>query len=645
MDRGERARSPNLAKIPGPTQFLSAQKGYMSRMAQPTGSTWAGRTDGDLLAAFVHERQDEAFAEIVRRHGGLVLSVCRSVLGNGPDAEDAAQAAFVTLVKKAGALQSHPTLGGWLHRVAWYVSNHARRAAGVRQRHEREAAQMDRNRYLLEPESESPIELLPDRMELLHEGLSQLPEKYRLPLILHHLEGRTQEEVAVLLGSNVGTISARLTRGRQLLRERLARKGVTASMPILLVMMSAEASASVPPTFVAAATQFASAAMAGQVAMSVSASGHVVALANSALHMLYVAKMKLPAMLAAAILLASATVASTYLALAASRGSLMTASAAPAAGGCSNQQRDSSGTTEGEKAAVPPKGAPRAGWAPTLWTTSREGKLPVPGALRVYHIGNSLTAGLYSYGRTEKLFSDRGVELVRGQHIKWGKSLPWMREHPEINDAPVLPFRSWQDELTENTWDVLILQPFGATLDGPQGDLAACRHFVETAAKRSPAIQVYVLATWPQKTGGKDFTQFWDRPSDDKPVPMGVPCRAYCERLVEQLNLACTALAKPVRIIPLGDVLRGLDAAAKAKSIPGVANAWQLYRDDINLGPLGCYAAKCTLFAVLAGRSPVGLRSGPMKPEEQAAVRKVEEITWQVVTTYPLTGVTPPRNP
>jgi len=422
-----------------------------------------------------------------------------------------------------------------------------------------------------------------------------------------------------------------LARGDE--RRAIFRDG-TDRLHSLDLLMTDGASANVPPTFVATTPQLASAAAAGEAAMGATASGQVAALVNGALHMLWVAKMKLAATLAAGVLLVSATAAGTYLALAGN-----------SAEGGTNGPGNASGKAQDEKAAVPTPGAAKAGLAATLWTTTCEGKTPAAGALRVYHIGNSLTAGLYSYGSTEKLFSDRGLKLVRGQHLRWGKSLPWICEHPEINDAPVLPFGPWPEALAESAWDALILQPCGSALGGPQGDVAACKHFIATAAKHSPTIQVYVLATWPPRTGGKDFTQSWDRPLDDKPVPMGVPCRAYCERLVEQLNLACPSLARPVRIIPLGDVLRGLDAAAKAKGIPGVANAWQLYRGEINLGPLGCYATKCTLFAVLAGRSPVGLRNEPMKADEQAAVRKVEEVAWQIVTTHPLTGVTLPRNP
>ena len=148
------------------------------------------RSDGDLLAEFAERNQEAAFAEVLRRHGGMVLSVCRSVLGNTSDAEDAAQAVFLTLAQKAhrSSVQAHVV--GWLHRVAWYVAARGVEAKAIRRRHEQEAARM--RQETRQPDAE-PIQL-----DALHAGLDTLPEKYRVPLILHHLEGRSHAQTASL---------------------------------------------------------------------------------------------------------------------------------------------------------------------------------------------------------------------------------------------------------------------------------------------------------------------------------------------------------------------------------------------------------------------------------------------------------------
>ncbi|MEI8194970.1 MAG: RNA polymerase sigma factor, partial [Phycisphaerae bacterium] len=165
-------------------------------MSQPKVPTSKPPSDGELLVAFAVHRQEAAFTEVVHRHGGMVLAVCRSVLGNTSDAEDAAQAVFLTLAQKAHASSVQTHLVGWLHRVAWYVAARGAEAKAIRRRHEQEAAHMRKD---LHPAAGEPIQL-----EALHAGLVSLPEKYRVPLILHHLEGRSQEETAALMGCSVG---------------------------------------------------------------------------------------------------------------------------------------------------------------------------------------------------------------------------------------------------------------------------------------------------------------------------------------------------------------------------------------------------------------------------------------------------------
>ncbi|MEI8197887.1 MAG: sigma-70 family RNA polymerase sigma factor, partial [Phycisphaerae bacterium] len=266
----------------------------------------ANLSDGDLLSAFLQNPQQGAFAVIVRRHGGMVLGVCRSVLRNESDAEDAAQAVFLTLAQRASSLGGHRMLVGWLHRVAWYVASNAARAAAIRHRHEQEAARM-------KPESGAITEMT--EVDVIHAELNRLSDKYRTPLLLHHLEGRTQEETASLLGCTVGAVSVRLTRGRQMLRERLVRRGVADSPVGVAAVLASQASAGVLPAFVTSANQTAVAVLAGKAATT-AVSASVATLSKGALKMLFWAKMKLVAGLTTAFLLLGGAGLGTYMAIA-----------------------------------------------------------------------------------------------------------------------------------------------------------------------------------------------------------------------------------------------------------------------------------------------------------------------------------------
>ena len=165
-------------------------------------------TDEALIARFCDATDDgerqRSFSVLVERHGPMVLGVCRRIVGNGADADDAAQAVFITLAAKAPSLREHPTLGGWLHRVARHVA--------LRQR---EAAQ-NRSRYETKQEAQAmtaPPDGLDERLrgelrEVLDTALDTLAERYRVPLVLHYLEGHSQEEVARLLNMKEGTLAS-----------------------------------------------------------------------------------------------------------------------------------------------------------------------------------------------------------------------------------------------------------------------------------------------------------------------------------------------------------------------------------------------------------------------------------------------------
>ncbi len=172
--------------------------------------------DATLLQAFVARRDGTAFAALVRRHGPMVLGVCRRVLGNHHDAEDAFQATFLVLARKAASVVPREAVGNWLYGVAYRTALEAR---SLNARHRaREQLRAD------PPERPCPPgEPADERLWLLDEALSRLPDRYRVPVVLCELEGRPRKEVARQLGVPEGTLSSRLAAARKLLAKRLAR--------------------------------------------------------------------------------------------------------------------------------------------------------------------------------------------------------------------------------------------------------------------------------------------------------------------------------------------------------------------------------------------------------------------------------------
>jgi RNA polymerase sigma factor (sigma-70 family) len=183
--------------------------------------TATGLPDGQFLHRFVAGRDESAFSALVSRHGPMVLGVCRRVLGPGPDADDAFQATFLVLLRRASTLHNADSLGPWLHGVAWRVATRARAGNARRRLEERKAAAIRPERT----EAACPA----DRRELdavVDEEINRLPENHRRPIVLCYLEGLTQDAAARQLGWNTGVLRGRLDRARLRLRSRLARRGL-----------------------------------------------------------------------------------------------------------------------------------------------------------------------------------------------------------------------------------------------------------------------------------------------------------------------------------------------------------------------------------------------------------------------------------
>ena len=184
-------------------------------------------TDGQLLERFATDRGEAAelaFAVLVERHGPMVLRVCRSALSDGLEVDDAFQATFLVLVRKARGLWVRDSLGPWLHQVAYRTASRARLAAARRRKHEEQVA-------ATRPEAQTVKN--DDLDGLLHAEIEKLPDRYRAPVVLCDLEGCSHQQAARHLGWPVGTVKSRQARGREKLRDRLRRRGVVPNVALL----------------------------------------------------------------------------------------------------------------------------------------------------------------------------------------------------------------------------------------------------------------------------------------------------------------------------------------------------------------------------------------------------------------------------
>jgi RNA polymerase sigma factor (sigma-70 family) len=259
----------------------------VSRLRRLAGwSALADRTDRQLLETFAETGDEAAFTALVRRHGPLVLGVTRRVLGNIQDAEDAFQATFLVLARKAGGVAWQDSVRNWLHGVAYRVAHKLRTQKAKRAAKERQA----------HSEPSTPSDTWHELRGVLDEELQRLPAKYRAPLILCYLEGKTRDEAAEELGWSPGSVKGRLERGREMLRQRLCRRGLT--LPAALCagfLLDHTAFASVPPALahaaVAAGVQFATVPVS-----CVAVSSSILHLAQGVLHTMLIAKLKIAGM-------------------------------------------------------------------------------------------------------------------------------------------------------------------------------------------------------------------------------------------------------------------------------------------------------------------------------------------------------------
>lgn len=241
-------------------------------------------SDAALLERFVQFRDEAAFEEIMRRHGPMVLGVCRRVLGDvlSHDVEDAFQSTFLVLVKKAASVRPREMVGNWLYGVASLTAMKARALAARRILKEKNA--MPRLSTMTDP-------LWQDVQPVLDEELRRLPDKYRAALVFCDLEGQSRRDAAARLKLPEGTLSSRLTVARRMLAKRLERRGITLSVAVLAGLISQNlATAAVPSAFTASTMKAVSALTLGNGAGVIST--NVATLTKGVLGAMFIAKIK-----------------------------------------------------------------------------------------------------------------------------------------------------------------------------------------------------------------------------------------------------------------------------------------------------------------------------------------------------------------
>ena len=260
--------------------------GVLEHLHRLVGSrTPDDETDGYLLERFSTQQDQAAFASLLQRHGPLVLGACRRILNDPNDAEDAFQATFLVLTRKAATLDRTGSIANWLYTVAYHLALRARAAAARRRDQERQVATMS----AVEPSEEV---VWRDLRPVLDQELTRLPEKYRAPVVLCYLEGKSNTEAAQLLGWTKGTVSGRLARARELLRQRLSQRGVVLSAALLGALLAGNAHAALPSPLARTTLHAAMLLAAGDTAAMAAFTPHAAALAEQMMKTMLITQLK-----------------------------------------------------------------------------------------------------------------------------------------------------------------------------------------------------------------------------------------------------------------------------------------------------------------------------------------------------------------
>lgn len=257
---------------------LEAVIQFLHAVVRKDASKWL--SDGELLRRFIRQRDQNAFEALIQRHGPMVLGVCRRVLRQNQDAEDAFQATFLVLVRKASPLRTPSTVANWLYGVANRTALELKRARARRRAKE----------ALVMPRTQESSEVPAGFCAAFDEELAQLPDKYREAVVLCDLQAKSRREAALDLGCAEGTVASRLARGRALLAKRLARRGIGDSTGALAPLLALETAPAQVPFGLASVTAKAAGLLAAGQPLSTLVSANIVAALDGVLKSMLVVK-------------------------------------------------------------------------------------------------------------------------------------------------------------------------------------------------------------------------------------------------------------------------------------------------------------------------------------------------------------------
>jgi RNA polymerase sigma factor (sigma-70 family) len=399
-------------------------------------------SDSQLLDAFLTHRDESAFAALMARHGPLVLRVCRRVLGQEQDAEDAFQATFLVLARHVGSIRKRQALGSWLYGVAYRTAMEAKRRAARRRKHEGRLQSLVRGRGPEAPAQRSPS--WDDVQTVLDEEIQKLPERYRAAFVLCVLEGKSGPEAAAELGVKAGTVSSRLTRARQQLQQRLARREIKLAA-VLAALAVGDAVAQAVPAGLAEATLRAGLAVAAGEAGGALISTEVAALAAGMTRALFLTKVKIVLALFCAAAVLTAVGAWTHQALAARDNPPLAAQAEPPAKTETQKQAggDAAETISATGRVLDPNGRPVAKAKLVAVQKVKGG----PGSMAIANVGHTTTdaEGRFTLQLPRKDFkADQQVAVVataEGFGLAWvelqGPAAPGEVTLRLVKDVPV----------------------------------------------------------------------------------------------------------------------------------------------------------------------------------------------------------------
>ncbi len=245
--------------------------------------TVSGLSEGQLLARFVGERDEVAFEAIVSRHGPMVLGICRRLLEDPHDVEDAFQATFLVLVRKARQLRDRDLLANWLYGVAPRVATRSRRDRSLRRVRERTDIAKD---MVTSPEDVDRLEL----GSVIDAEVARLPARFRTPIVLCYFEGLTHDQAAERMNCPVGTVRSRMSKGRELLRSRLSRRGLAPTPALLAIGPISGLAPAVPPALLFKTIAAATSVAAGRSMVAAIASTSAIALTQGVLRTMSISR-------------------------------------------------------------------------------------------------------------------------------------------------------------------------------------------------------------------------------------------------------------------------------------------------------------------------------------------------------------------